>query len=56
MSIGVFVEKIGMGTTRGSLEVDFGGSMEGVGGLSSYLISSLNQNLLLSIVWPRVVH
>ena len=43
MSIGVFVEKRGMGTIRGSLEVDFGGSMEGGrGGLSSYLISSLN--------------
>ena len=29
VSIGVFVEKIGMGTIRGSLEVDLGGSIEG---------------------------
>ena len=38
MSIGVFVEKIGIGTIRGSLEVDLGGSMEGVGGLCLILL------------------
>ena len=38
MSIGEFVEKIGIGIIRGLLEVDFGGSMEGGRGLCSYLI------------------
>ena len=38
MSFGVFVEKRGIETIRGLLEVDFGGSMEGGRGLCSYLI------------------